>query len=189
MDQFTRMALENVKYDESIHQSATLSAESVEVKEVLSVEDVKKLDLQVDAIQKNVYKGQDTYLVTIPVKKAANEIQEVVVATFKNGTSSLENVRIMYFDLTTGVLEMGFKELDGSATVSGVFNEDFELIEFKQEGELQVSGQSCLEKAWNALPWFVKAACAGICGSAFSLNPISLVACAGCLGGSALNCI
>ena len=113
LDQFTKMALENVKYDESLHQATTLSADSVEVKEVLSVEDVKKLDLQVDAIQKNVYKGQDTYLVTIPVKKAANEIQEVVVATFKNATSSLENVRIMYFDLTTGVLEMGFKELDG----------------------------------------------------------------------------
>jgi hypothetical protein len=95
---------------------------------------------------------------------------------------------------------IAFSEADGSNLKAGVYING-ELSDVYINGKAaQLNGEpaysaassdqsviDCLIEAFNALPWYLQAACTGACGGIFTGNAALIAVCAGCIFGSGAN--
>lgn len=86
-----------------------------------------------------------------------------------------------------------FSELDGRNAKTGIFYNG-ELSDVLINGESVIADPEtfsiasndqgvveCIIAAFNAMPFFLQAACTGACAGVFSGNPVFLAVCAGCI--------
>ncbi|WP_025029033.1 hypothetical protein [Caldalkalibacillus mannanilyticus] len=91
---------------------------------------------------------------------------------------------------------ISFSDIDGNNKKAGIYKNgelsavqvDEKIYEINSD-EITLNNAliDCLIAAFDSLPWFIKAACAGACGAVFTGNPLAIAACAGCIVASGGN--
>ncbi|MFE6074718.1 hypothetical protein ACFVQB_09605 [Paenibacillus sp. NPDC057886] len=191
-NRFVKAIQDNVAYDEGFHTATPLSRSDSIVGKILNRLDVKKFvkfnQLDLNNIQKHVYRGARYYAVLIPVLK--RNIETYVTVLVQNSDEDDMKTKIFTMDYSSN-LELRYEDLNGNLEVTGTFNGDYELVQYKRETSGDVTTldlADCLQKEWANLPWYIQAACGGSCASCFGLIVPACVVCAGCLVGFGINC-
>lgn len=174
-------------------EAKSILKEHPDVVRALQVKEVQefaaKYELDFTDIQLNEYQGTTSYTVTIPVK---GDSETVLLVAFDKEDPYKIAAQLIKVYISGGNLAISFNSVDNQNSATGIYNEKFELlqVETKVTGEaITVMGQSCFIKAFNNLPWFMKAVCEGSCATCFGAIAPACAACAGCVGGTALHCV
>ncbi|AKG03395.1 hypothetical protein AAV35_000415 [Salimicrobium jeotgali] len=191
---FKQVALSNVRYNPDLHRAQVISENDELAEEILSHKEVKSFRsnnvLDLDNIMKNEYAESDTYSVTIPVVTKDEKIVKFLIAYVnpksETTTNKLLTIKKNQDSTTTYVIS----DLDGTNQSQTRLDVNFNKVDRKETKLVKSQGfVDCIQEEFNALPWWLKAACTGSCGTCFGIVGPACAACAGCIGGNARFCL
>lgn len=191
-NKFNQAALKNVQYSPGLHRASNIARSNNVVGKVLSDAEVqafrKNHKLEMENVQRHDYAESTTYAITIPVVTGKPNIVTSLIAYVDTESNKVTNklITIETYEDSTATYTM--TDLEGRINATITLDQDFNEITGKTPIQTQESVAQCVQRYFNNLPWWAKAACAGSCGTCFGLVAPACAVCAGCLGGNALRC-